>query len=58
MESLIVDIVPDIYTWVGAYVTDVLSYVAAGILISFVLWTIAYAIDAGFGLVREADIRR
>lgn len=54
METLIVEIVPDIYDWVSGYLVDCLAFFAAGILIDFLLWSIAFTVDSVFGWLRQA----
>lgn len=51
MEELITTILPNMNEWFSDYVGDMLSYLGAGILLSFILWTIAYAIDVAMGWI-------
>lgn len=55
MEALVVEILPDIYEWLEGYVFDVFGFLAGGLLVSFILWTIAFAIDSVFGWLRKAS---
>lgn len=53
MESLISEIVPGIYDWLSSYCVFVFGFLASGLLLAFLMWTIAIVIDTAFAWVRN-----
>lgn len=51
MESLFLEIVPDLYDRIGDFITAAFSFFAGGILLAILFWTIGFAIGELFGLV-------
>jgi hypothetical protein len=53
MLTLFTDILPSFESWFQGYVTDLFGWFAAGILISLIIWTFGYVVDAAIGYLHS-----
>lgn len=53
MLTLFTNILPSFETWFQGFVADLFGWFAAGILISLIIWTIGYVVDAAFGMLNS-----